>query len=397
MEFLSYILPFLFVLTIVIFFHELGHFSVARFFNVKIETFSIGFGRSIMRWTDKKGTEWKVGWLPVGGYVKFFGDEGVTSTPDRARLEEIKSRNAIGVDAATLSPMEAGPATKISPFDEEECFHFKPLYQRSLIVAAGPFANFALAITIFAFMFMFVGQASIDPVVDGVVEDSPAAAAGFEVGDRVIAIDGRSIDSFTKMQEIVTISAGLTLIFDVDRNGQTVVLPVTPAIRDVEDRFGNKHRIGQIGIQRTRTADDGAVEYKKFGPIDSIVLGVDRTWFIIDRTFRFIGGLFMGREDASQLSGPIGIAKISGEVARIGIAPLIQLTAILSVSIGLINIFPIPMLDGGHLLYNAYEAVRGRPLGEQAQEYGFRIGLALVLMLMVFATWNDLIKLQLFG
>lgn len=364
----GYLIPFLFVLTIVVFFHELGHFLVARLCGVRVETFSIGFGREIVGWNDRHGTRWKVSWIPLGGYVKFVGDESAASTPDRRRLAEIP-------------PEERGGL-----------FHFKPLHQRAAVVAAGPFANFVLAILLFAGLFTFAGQTVATPVVDGVQPDSAAAEAGFKPGDLVLAIDGTEIESFEEMQRIVSASAGQALTFLVKRaDGETRSLNATPRLEEMKDRFGNVHRIGLLGIQRD--VKEGNFRVVKSDPLTSVWLGAKETWFIVARTMDYIGGIFAGREDAGQLGGPLRIAQVSGQVAAIGFGALISLTAVLSVSIGLLNLFPVPMLDGGHLLYYAVEAVRGRPMGDQAQEYGFRIGLALVMMLMVFATWNDLVHL----
>jgi regulator of sigma E protease len=368
---LGYVIPFLFVLTLVVFFHELGHFLVARWCGVKVEAFSIGFGRALASWTDRKGTAWKIGWLPLGGYVRFLGDEDVVS---RAGTE-------------TLSKLERA--------DREHSFHFKPLYQRALIVAAGPVANFILAIVIFALLFMTLGEEMVPAQVEAVQPGSAAAAAGFKPGDVVTSVDGYRIESFGDIQEIVSVSAGDSLDIVVKRDGKLVSLEAVPTTEVVVDRFGNEHRIGRLGLLRENNPDE--ITYVRYDPFSAVWRGCKRTVFIVDRTLDYIGGLFVGTEDVSQLSGPLGIAKVSGEIARLGFAALVNLAAVLSISIGLLNLFPIPMLDGGHLLYYAVEAVRGRPLGEKAQELGFRLGLALVLSLMLFATWNDLAKLQIFG
>ena len=364
----GYLIPFLFVLTVVVFFHELGHFLVARLCGVKVETFSVGFGKEIFGWNDRHGTRWKISWIPLGGYVKFVGDESAASTPDRRRLAEIPLDQRAGL------------------------FYFKPLPQRAAVVAAGPVANFVLSILLFAGLFTFVGQTIASPIVDGVQAGSAAAEAGFKPGDRVVSIDGTPIDSFEDMQRIVSISADVPLSFVVERgNHDTVTLVATPRREEMKDRFGNAHRIGLLGIQRDVKA--GNFRVVKSDPAASLWLGAKETWFIVSRTMDYLGGIVSGTEDAGQLGGPLRIAQVSGQVAAIGFGALLNLTAVLSVSIGLLNLFPVPMLDGGHLLYYAVEAARGRPMGEQAQEYGFRIGLALVMMLMVFATWNDLVHL----
>jgi regulator of sigma E protease len=364
----SHVIPFLFVLTVVVFFHELGHFLVARLCGVKIETFSIGFGKEIIGWNDRRGTRWKISWIPLGGYVKFEGDDSAASTPDRRRLEQIPPERRGGL------------------------FYFKPLPQRAAVVAAGPIANFILAILIFAGLFTIVGQTIATPVVDGIQPGSAAAEAGFKPGDHVLAIGGTQIDSFEEMQRIVSVSADVPLSFTVKRaGGETVTLKATPRREEVKDRFGEVHKIGLLGIQRD--VNEGNFRTVRSDPLTSVWLGTKETWFIVSQTLSYVGGIATGREDAGQLGGPLRIAQVSGQVAAIGFGALLNLTAILSVSIGLLNLFPVPMLDGGHLLYYAVEAVRGRPLGEQAQEFGFRIGLALVMMLMVFATWNDLVHL----
>lgn len=375
---LSYALPFIFVLSIVVFFHELGHFLVARWCGVAVEVFSIGFGKALISWNDKHGTRWQVAWLPLGGYVKFVGDANAASAPGSG-----ESRETVSAEEAKRRA-DAGH------------FHFKSVGQRSLVVAAGPVANFLLAIVIFAATFAIVGEERIPPKVTAVSEDSAAAQAGFVPGDLILTINGRKIESFGEMQEIVSVSAGSTLAVEVARDGRVVTLTATPQSVEQKDRLGNVYRLGRLGI--ASEVDPSEIEYVHYDPVSAIAKGVERTGFMIERTLSFLGRLILGREDASQLSGPLGIAKVSGDVAQqLGFLALLNLAAVLSVSIGLINLFPIPMLDGGHLLYYGYEAVRGRPLGERAQEFGFRVGIALVLSLMIFATWNDLVKLQIFG
>ncbi len=363
-----YGIPFLFVLTIVVFFHELGHFSVARFFGTRIDTFSIGFGKEIFGWNDKHGTRWRVAWIPLGGYVKFFGDENAASVPDKDQLEQQSS--------------------KLTAEERAACFHFKPLHQRAAIVAAGPFANFLLAIVIFALVFVFVGERQLAPVADQVDPDGAAAAAGILPGDVITQINSRKISSFSDLQAIVSLSADTPLKFIINRQGEVLELMVTPRREIREDRFGTKHKVGLVGIQRS--ADPESVQIRRYDPITAIGKGVQETWMVIDRTFVFLGRLIVGKEDATQIGGPIKIAQVSGQVATLGIIPLITLTAVLSVSIGLINLFPVPILDGGHLLFYGIEAVNGQPLNERAQEFGFRVGLALILGLMTFVMWNDI-------
>jgi regulator of sigma E protease len=364
---IGYVVPFLFVLTIVVFFHELGHFLVARWAGVKVLTFSLGFGPELAGFNDRHGTRWKISAIPLGGYVKFFGDDSEASTPSSEMLANMTDEERKG------------------------SFHHKKVGARAAIVAAGPIANFILAILIFACLFTFFGKPSTTALVDQVEAGSPAAAAGFQVGDVVTAIDGTRIDSFSDMQRIVTVRPGEHLTFTIKRGDSTLQLHGTPELREVKDPFGNVHRGGVLGITRKTVAGDITTE--RVNPATALWLGVKETWFVIDRTLAYIGGVFTGREAADQVGGPLRIAQISGQVATIGLAALVHLAAVLSVSIGLLNLFPVPLLDGGHLLFYGVEAVRGRPLSDRAQEMGFRIGLGLVLMLMVFATYNDILHL----
>lgn len=365
-----YALPFLVALTVIVFIHELGHFLVARWCGVDVEAFSIGFGREIFGWNDRHGTRWKVAWIPLGGYVRFRGDANAASLPDADALERAKS--------------------------EPGNFHGKPVWQRAAVVAAGPIANFILAIAIFAVAFMAVGRPVIEPRVDEVLPGSAAEAAGIRKGDLILSIDGSPIDDFAGLQRAVMTRAGEPLDVVVDRNGEKVNLNVTPQLREEADNFGGKIRIGLLGVKRD---PQGPVNYERMGPLQALGAGVDNTWYIVHSTFKYLGKLVTGRESADQLGGPIAMAKAAGDAASMGFSQFVAVIAFLSVSIGLLNLFPIPMLDGGHLVYYAIEAVRGRPLGEAAQEWGFRIGFSLVIMLMLVGTWNDLVRVAtvLFG
>ena len=364
---IGYVIPFLFVLTIVVFFHELGHFLVARWAGVRVLTFSLGFGPELAGFNDRHGTRWKISAVPLGGYVKFFGDDTEASTPSTETLASMTAEEQAG------------------------SFHHKRVGPRAAIVAAGPIANFILAIVIFTCLFTFFGKPSTTARVDKVEAGSAADKAGFLVGDVVAAIDGKTIGSFSDMQRIVGVHAGDQLTFTIKRGDSTVQLRGTPELREVKDPFGNAHRLGVMGI--TRATAPGDVLTERVDPATAFWLGIKETWFVVDRTFAYIGGIFTGREAADQVGGPLRIAQISGQVATIGLAALIHLAAVLSISIGLLNLFPVPLLDGGHLLFYTVEAVRGRPLSQRAQEMGFRIGLGLVLMLMVFATYNDILHL----
>ncbi|CAN7551230.1 RIP metalloprotease RseP [Bradyrhizobium sp. LjRoot220] len=364
---IGYIIPFLFVLTIVVFFHELGHFLVARWCGVRVLTFSLGFGPELAGFNDRHGTRWKISAIPLGGYVKFFGDDSEASTPSTEALASMSAEEQAG------------------------SFHHKKVGPRAAIVAAGPIANFILAIVIFTCLFTFFGKPSTTARVDKIEANSAAAKAGFQVGDIVTAIDGKTIGSFSDMQRVVGVHAGVQLNFTIKRGDSTLQLKGTPEQREVKDPFGNAHRLGVLGI--TRATSPGDVVTERVDPATAMWLGVKETWFVVDRTLAYIGGVFTGREAADQVGGPIRIAQISGQVATIGFTALVHLAAVLSISIGLLNLFPVPLLDGGHLLFYAVEAVRGRPLSNRAQEMGFRIGLGLVLMLMVFATYNDILHL----
>lgn len=366
-SFLGYVIPFLFVLTLVVFFHELGHFLVARRAGVRVLTFSLGFGPEVAGITDKYGTRWRLAAIPLGGYVRFFGDDDAASTPDMEKLAHMSAE------------------------DRRQSFFFQPVGWRSAIVAAGPIANFILAIVIFSLVFMVFGRQVTLPRADQVSPGSAAERAGFKPGDLVLSIDGQKVESFADMQRIVGGQAGETLSFLIQRGPTELTLNATPELKEVKDPFGNTHRTGLLGISRSLAAGD--VTTRRYGPVEAVAMGVQETWFVVARTFDYLGGLISGRESADQLGGPIRIAQVSGQVATFGIGALLSLAAVLSVSIGLLNLFPIPLLDGGHLLFYAMEAVRGRPLSARTQDIGFRIGLAIVLMLMIFATWNDVIHI----
>jgi regulator of sigma E protease len=362
----SYGPPFLFVLTMVVFFHELGHFLVARWCGVGVKTFSIGFGPELFGWNDRKGTRWRIALIPLGGYVKFVGDENAASTPD-----------AEAVEAMTAA-------------ERAIAFPTQPVAARAAIVAAGPIANFILAIVIFTVMFATAGRMDIVPRVGAVSPGSAAEAAGIRQDDLIVSIEGRPIESFVDIMRVISVRADLPTAVTVERDGKRVDLTATPRSFEEKSRFGAQTR-GLLGIQASRDPKDRVL--KHFSPIGALTAGVSETWFIVERTGTFVAGLFSGRESTSQLGGPLRVAQISGEVAEVGFLALVNLAALLSVSIGLLNLMPIPMLDGGHLVFYAAEAVRGRPLSDRAQDIGFRIGLAIVLALMVVSTWNDIAHL----
>lgn len=359
---------FLFVITLVVFFHELGHFLVARAFGVKVDTFSVGFGKEIVGRNDRSGTRWKISWLPIGGYVKFAGDADAASRPD--------------VEAART----------MSATEREGVLMFKPLYQRALVAAAGPVANFILAIVMLTGILMYTGHAMVAPVVGQVTQGMPAAQAGIRTGDRIIRIDQTAITDFQQLPEIISVSNGTSpLAVGISRAGHDMTLWITPRRIKTRDILGNSINQMAIGISAR-----GPATRAPYGPVGAFAAACEETGNIMKTTVLTIAQMVTGHGGVDQLSGPVGIAKVTRQVADIGFLPLLNLVAILSVSIGLANLFPIPLLDGGHLLYYACEAVLGRPLGERAQDVGFRLGLVLVLGLMLLTTWNDLVRLNLF-
>ncbi len=362
----GYILPFLFVLSLVVFFHELGHFLIGRWCGVKVDAFSLGFGPELFGFNDRYGTHWRLAALPLGGYVKFHGD----------------ANGASMTDAAAVAAM--------SPEDRAVSFIAQNVWKRAAIVAAGPIANFILAIVIFTGIFYVNGRAILLPAVDSVAADSAADAAGFQPGDLILAIDGVKVDSFEEMQRIVQTESDTELVFTVDRGGKVLELVATPRRRDVVTAFGTT-RVGILGVQSKGKPENWHIRHYDF--VDSVKLAGTETWWVIARTGGYLKGLVVGTETADQLSGPIRIAEVSGAMAKIGLGALLNLAAILSISVGLLNLFPIPLLDGGHLFYYAVEVIRGKAMNDKAQQFGFKIGLMLVTSLMIFATYNDILRL----
>ena len=355
---------FLFVITVVVFFHELGHFLAARACGVKVDVFSIGFGREIVGFYDRKGTRWKISWLPMGGYVKFAGDADPSSRSDPETLKNMDAAERAG------------------------SLHFKPLHQRAFVAAAGPLANFILAIAIFTVAFMISPTAPVEPpVIAEITAGSSAEAAGVQVGDVIEMVDGVAVSRFPELQRIVTESEGRQLRLGIVRNGQSMEILAAPRLTDIPDAAGSTSSAFRLGI---------VPRYEPLPFPQAFVRAVGQTWSIIQRTTSYLGELVVGRASTNELSGPLGIAKAAGDWAAVGFVALLNLTAFISVAIGFANLLPIPVLDGGHLLYYAFEAVLGRPLGERAQEVGFRLGLALVLCLMLLATFNDLVRFNLF-
>lgn len=362
----GYLLPFLFVLSLVVFFHELGHFLIGRWCGVKVDTFSLGFGPELFGFNDRYGTHWRVAALPLGGYVKFHGDANGSSMPD--------------ADAVEAMP----------PEERAVSFPAQKVWKRAAIVAAGPIANFILAIVIFAGVFYLSGRQILLPKVDSVVAGSPAEAAGFQPGDLIVSVDGTKVSSFEEMQRLVQASSDTQLVFTVDRGGKILDLVATPRRSEVATPFGKTH-VAVLGVQSLAKPENWHLQH--YGLIDSVKAAGQETWYVVERTGSYLKGLMAGQESTDQLSGPIRIAEVSGAMAKIGFSALLNLAAILSISVGILNLLPIPLLDGGHLAYYAVEAVRGKAMHENVQQFGFRIGLMLVTSLMVFATYNDIMRL----
>ncbi|MDC7742529.1 RIP metalloprotease RseP [Rhizobium binxianense] len=358
------IVTFILVLSLLVFVHEMGHYLVGRWSGIRILAFSVGFGPELFGFTDRHGTRWKISVIPLGGYVRFFGDEDASSKPDSE-----------GIAA-------------MSEEDRARSFAGAKLWKRAATVAAGPIANFLLAIAIFTILFSVYGRTIADPVVAEVKPEGAAAAAGVLPGDLLVAIDGSKVETFDDVRRYVSIRPSQKIVVTIERAGQKLDLPMVPERVDQTDQFGNKIELGQIGIVTNQQA--GNFRLQTYTPLQALREGVIQTRDIVTGTFKYIGNIFAGTMRADQLGGPIRVAQASGQMATLGIGAVLQLAAMLSVSIGLLNLMPVPVLDGGHLMFYAVEAVRGKPLGSAAQEIAFRIGLAMILTLMVFTTWNDI-------
>ena len=360
------VVSFLVVLSVVVFVHEFGHFLVARWCGVAVRTFSIGFGKEIWGFTDRKGTRWRVAWIPLGGYVKFVDDENAASQPSTETL------------------------ARMTPEERRGAFQTKPIWQRTAVVFAGPAANFLLAIVIYAAVNFTVGVHTIAPRIGEVKPGMPAAAAGFQPGDVITSIDGDAIEGFEDVQRIIAGNGGRKLHFGIDRNGEKVTLDVTPQVLEQSDNFGGTFRRGLIGI--TPSAKPEAIDARQVGLIEAVRLGVRETYMDIAQTLQGIGDILTRRQAADQMGGPILMAQVTAKVAGLGVEPMLRWIAFISANIGFLNLLPVPILDGGHLLFYAIEAVRRRPLSRRMQEIGFQIGIALVLMLMVYVNMNDILR-----
>jgi len=375
------IFAFITVISIVVVIHELGHYFAGRLCGVHAEVFSFGFGPTLFAAKDRRGTIWRIAGLPLGGYVRFMGDSGAASEPDQEKLAQMRSN--MGADA-------------------DRCYHFKPVWQRAFIVIAGPLANFILAIAIFSVLAGALGERGFQPIVGEVSEASPAETAGFQSGDRILAIAGQDIERFSDIRMALMWRPGEPVTFDIDRNGRQLQLIAAPQSRRLPDGFGGYREVAVVGFTAS-----GEIYERAYNPVEALGAGIDRVGSVIGTTGQYVWRIITGRASANMLNGPLGIVTVSGQVANgtVDNAPnagaavgglalnLIQLAGFFSIGLGLVNLLPIPILDGGHLVYYAYEAVAGRPLSEKAQAIGFKVGLALVLGMMLVATWNDLVYL----
>ena len=368
---LNYIIPFIILILVVVFIHEYGHYYFAKKYGVGITDFSIGFGKELFGWNDKSGTRWKVCWIPLGGYVKFFGDRNVFSQADQEKI-----------------------INKYSPEDQKKLFVLKPLYQRAIIVAAGPFANFLLAVVIFLSIYMFVGKDFTPAMINEVQNESPAQVAGLKKNDVILEIDGNKVKSILDVSKLIMMSTSEFIDFKVSRFENELTLKVKPNVVDAEDNMGNKVKKRMVGIKLSPFNNE--INHIKLGPAKALYHSLNEVYFVSISSLKYLGSIIAGSGDSSQLGGPIRIAKITGQVAEFGFVPFLSIMAYISISLGLINLFPIPLLDGGHLMFYGFEKILGRPLSQKTQEGFFRIGMFLLLFLMFFATFNDLKDLGLF-
>jgi len=369
---LSYILPFIVLILVVVFIHEYGHYYFAKRYGVGVTDFSIGFGKEILGWNDKSGTRWKICWIPLGGYVKFFGDRNVYSQADQQEILQ-----------------------KYSDEEREKLFVLKPLYQRVLIVFGGPLANFLLALVIFFSIYTFIGKDFTPAVINEVQKDSPAMVGGLKQNDIILEIDGNKVKSIMDVSKFIMMSTDDKIDFKVKRSYDEMIFNIKPDIVLGEDNLGNKINKRMVGIKLG--AYNNEINHVKLGPAKAIYHAAHEVYYVSISSLKYLGGMILGKADTSQLGGPIRIAKISGQVAEFGVLAFISMMAYISISLGLINLFPIPLLDGGHLMFYAFEKFLGRPLSQKTQEGFFRIGMFLLLSLMFFTTFNDLKDLGLFN
>jgi len=368
---MNYLIPFIILITVVVFIHEYGHYYFAKKYRVGITDFSIGFGKEIFGWNDKSGTRWKICWIPLGGYVKFFGDRNVFSQSEQKSI-----------------------INQFSEGDREKLFILKPLYQRVIIVAAGPLANFLLAIIIFTMINIFVGKDMTPAIIDEVQEDGPAFVSGLKKKDKILFIDGNKVESILEVSTFINTSTSEEIEFLILRNNEELSIYVKPNLVDGKDTLGNSIKKRMVGIKLTFPGNE--LNKQPLGPTKALYYSLKEVWFVTTTSLNYIGKIITGSGDSSQLGGPVKIAKITGQVAEYGLVPFLSIMAYISISLGLINLFPIPMLDGGHLMFYFFEKILGKPLSQKTQENFFRIGLFLLFSLMFFVTINDLKSLGLF-
>lgn len=362
---LGTLVPFVFVLTAVVFVHEMGHYLIGRWCGIGVKAFSIGFGPELFGFNDRRGTRWKLCAIPLGGYVKFVGDMNATSSQPSA--EDIES---------------------LTEAEREVAFHTQPIWKRAATVVAGPLFNFLLTIAVFAVLFSLYGRPVMEPMVAEVTAGSPAARAGIQPGDRFVKVDGAKVETFADVQRLVSGRAGDTITFTMLRDGKEITVTAAPELMEQQDALGNKVKVAIIGV--ANNAELGQPRLISYTPAGALSAAVEETGHVIERTGQFLKRFVVGREDRCQLGGPIKIAKMSGQAAKLGFEWLVQLVAFLSVGIGILNLLPIPPLDGGHLLFYGVEAVIRRPVSERMMEMAYRTGLILVLGFMGFVFWNDL-------
>ncbi|MHA6642253.1 RIP metalloprotease RseP [Mesorhizobium sp. A623] len=359
------LVPFLFVLTVVVFVHEMGHYLVGRWCGIGVQAFSVGFGPELIGFNDRRGTRWKLCAIPLGGYVKFVGDMSVTSSqPGEQEIDAL------------------------SDAERKVAFHTQPVWKRAATVFAGPLFNFLLTIVVFTVLFTAYGRYVAEPMVAEVTVGSPAQKAGILPGDRFVSVDGTKVETFADVQRLVSGRGGDTITFVMLRDGREITVSAAPQLMEQEDALGNKIKVAIVGVVNNQEL--GQPRLITYGPGGALVAAVEETGHIIQRTGQFLTRFAVGREDKCQLGGPVKIAGMAGQAAKLGFEWLVQLVALLSVGIGFLNLLPIPPLDGGHLVFYAIEAVIRRPVSERAMEMVYRAGMFLVLAFMVFVFWNDL-------
>ena len=396
--FIVSVLAFLVMLPLIVFIHELGHFQTGRLFGIKIDAFSIGFGPELVRWIDRHGTVWRLSSIPLGGYVKFFGDANAASAGAEAKNDGRMGTTQFGSQREALE-------ASLTPEERSVCFHFRPVWQRAAVVAAGPIANFVLAIVLLAGLFMVFGRVVVEPVIGTVQENSAAAEAGFEPGDRILTLNGGNVRSFDSMAARIKLASDEELTFEIERGDEILTLYATPRRSVQRDAFGNEIEAGLLGV----AADARYMTRVRFGPLQAVGEGVREVGRVIGVTGRYFARLLTFREDPTQIGGPVRIAQFAGQAVSSGFVPaenvtimdrlltsggnFLQVAAMISISVGFLNLLPVPVLDGGHLMFYGYEAVFGKPMNEAVQGALFRGGMLIVFSLIIFVLINDVVRL----